>query len=472
MYCVLSNPSFFRSTTGRAVSFFFLFWGCVGGILFFYTLFLRHTIQQQSLKTLTTALNRYIEQSYSPQKGRFSLQNSLPREIDFLRIVKDQQQLLITGTKRSLAFQGLVDLDPFSHGAWIDLLRPEQEGHWVVISQNLPSGGVVQAGVSDNVSGISIYRQTLNATYLLFVLLALPCLGLAFIVNRMLNKPLRFLESTVRGALKENFHRVQTHDPSCQELRSILHLLDEIFSQKRHLIDEMQSSLDNVAHDLRTPMTRLRAVAEYALQSNREDSKIYRDALSDCLEESERVLSMLNVMMNVAEAESGTLCLDLVELDIMETVEDVVGLYRYVAEEEKITVIFERSEQSVPVRVDRMRISQVWANILDNAIKYSLESGTVTIDVSVVEDQARVRFYDDGMGISPGEMDRIWERLYRGDRSRTKQGLGLGLNYVKAVVEAHEGRVLVKSKIREGACFEVFLPLARSTICGKMEVTE
>jgi signal transduction histidine kinase len=130
-------------------------------------------------------------------------------------------------------------------------------------------------------------------------------------------------------------------------------------------------------------------------------------------------------------------------------------------QEEQITVSCE-GEKGLFVHADKTRLCQVWANLLDNGIKYGHESGTVRICVEKKEKLAIVRFYDDGMGISETEINRIWDRLYRGDRSRSRQGLGLGLNYVKAVVEAHGGQVLVKSKIREGSCFVVRLPLLPS----------
>jgi len=158
------------------------------------------------------------------------------------------------------------------------------------------------------------------------------------------------------------------------------------------------------------------------------------------------------------------------KVDVLETLEDVAGLYQYVAEEELITISCEGVEGLI-VSADKTRLSQVWANLLDNGIKYGHESGKVTITAEKSNHQAIIRFCDDGMGISDTEINRIWDRLYRGDRSRTKQGLGLGLNYVKAVVEAHGGEVMVTSKVKEGSCFEIHLPLITSINSGKAEIT-
>ena len=471
MSCVFNNKFFFQSGTRRIVSFFLILRACAGISLFLHTLLLKHRIQQQRLDEIQSALNSYIEQNNSSRNNRFNMQNSIPKGIDFVRIVNATQQLLITGNN-SMAFQGLVDLDPLSHGAWIDLLQPQDSGNWLLVSQKLPRGGVVQAGTNDHSTGLAIYKQTVTTSYLVFLLLALPCLCLAFLFTYLMKAPLQSLETSVRDAMNKKSLLIQQKEPENKDLTPIFQLLEETFSQNRQLIAEMQSSLDNVAHDLRTPMTRLRAVAEYALQSDKEEPEIYRSALSDCLEESERVLSMLRIMMSVAEAEAGTMRLNPQKLNIRETLEDVIGLYQYVAEEEQITVSSHDCNRDIFISADKTRISQVWANLLDNAIKYCHTAGEVTIATETDETSVLVRFCDNGMGISETEISRIWDRLYRGDRSRSRQGLGLGLNYVKAVVEAHGGQVTVTSKIREGSCFEVRLPLVFSDSFGKGEIAE
>jgi signal transduction histidine kinase len=136
----------------------------------------------------------------------------------------------------------------------------------------------------------------------------------------------------------------------------------------------------------------------------------------------------------------------------------VIELYEYVAEEKKIRV---NAELSAPCKahVDRTRIRQVFANLLDNAIKYTPEGGKVTISVSCDTERVVATFSDNGMGIAPEEQGKIWARLYRGDKSRSQRGLGLGLSLVKAVVKAHGGDVSVSSEVGKGSQFTVGLPI-------------
>jgi signal transduction histidine kinase len=138
---------------------------------------------------------------------------------------------------------------------------------------------------------------------------------------------------------------------------------------------------------------------------------------------------------------------------------EVVELYEYVAEEKGIAVTVE-SLEPCEVLADRIRIRQVLANLLDNALKYSTGPGQVQVRVRKTVREAEISVQDSGMGIDEEEQKKIWDRLYRGDKSRSQRGLGLGLSLVKAVVTAHGGRVGVQSTPGKGSVFHVFLPLS------------
>jgi signal transduction histidine kinase len=162
--------------------------------------------------------------------------------------------------------------------------------------------------------------------------------------------------------------------------------------------------------------------------------------------------------MDVTEAETGVMRLDRQPTDLVQLLVEVAELYAEVAAEKNLTVAVDRAA-ACPAWVDPARLRQVFANLLDNALKYTPADGRVVLSAALESDEtAVVTFRDTGIGIPTEEQPKIWTRLYRGDKSRSQRGLGLGLSLVKAIVEAHGGSVSVRSQPGAGAEFTVRVP--------------
>jgi signal transduction histidine kinase len=175
------------------------------------------------------------------------------------------------------------------------------------------------------------------------------------------------------------------------------------------------------------------------------------------VEESERAIAMLHTLMDISEAEAGVMKLALEDVDLGALAREVVDLYEYVAAEAGVALTCD-IESAEHVRGDRRRLAQAVANLVDNAIKYSEPGGAATLRVRRAAGLAHVSVEDAGIGIDPADLEKIWQRLYRADKSRSRRGLGLGLSLVKAIVEAHGGSVQVTSQPARGSTFSLYLP--------------
>jgi len=170
---------------------------------------------------------------------------------------------------------------------------------------------------------------------------------------------------------------------------------------------------------------------------------------------------LLRSLMEISEAEAGVLRLAKTESDLQEIARQAVELYADVADVKQIKLEFEEGV-AVPVFVDSVRTRQAVANLIDNAVKYTPDGGAVKVRAYLENGDAVLKVCDTGPGVPVAEQPRIWERLYRGDQSRSQSGLGLGLSLVRAIVEAHGGKATVRNASEHGAIFELRLPAAKS----------
>jgi signal transduction histidine kinase len=351
-----------------------------------------------------------------------------------------------------------IEQTPIEGERWSTFPVPH-EGVLEITNGRLSDGNFLQVGCSSRRRQIflSHFRRVCAAVILPMILLAI-CGG-ALLVRSALS-PIYALNATVRGIIETGKIDARISEPkTAGELRELVISFNQMLGKIDALITGMRDMLDNVAHDLRTPITRLRGIAEMALR-NRDDDVAVREALADCVEESERVVAMLNTLMDISEVETGAMKLDLKPVNVSKVVEQLTEIYRDVADEKAIT-LSTKSLAGCAVTADENRLRQAIGNLLDNAIKYTPEGGRVSVEVQKSDGQVLVGVRDTGVGIPKEDMPHVWERLYRTDESRSRRGLGLGLSLVKAIVQAHAGQCEVESLPGAGSFFQLRLPAMR-----------
>jgi len=334
----------------------------------------------------------------------------------------------------------------------------DEQRDLAVASRRLSGGALLQIARSTDTRAVVLapLRRLMALAGTAAVLLAAG--GGAWLAWRA-TKPVRAVAATAHRIVTTGDLSARVAGPSgADEIGELVRQFNTLLERNGRLLGAMREALDNVAHDLRTPLTRLRAGAEAALQRP-DDPGAAREALADCIEETDRIRRLLETLLDISAAENGVLKLDREPVAVAGLLQSVAELYAPVAEEKSIAVRV-AAAAGLNVPADPTRLRQVLANLVDNALKYTPAGGSVWLEAERRGDQVRLAVRDTGPGIPAGEQEKIWERLYRGDHSRSQRGLGLGLSVVKAMVEAHGGRVAVANGSSGGAIFTIDLPAA------------
>ena len=437
----------------------------VGGglalVLLTYAL-LASALARRDRELVLGALQQYVEQYR--RGGLPALQDAVGsdrvagrNEGLFVRVIGPGTEALfgsIPSSWRGLDLRTLVPPGNASEPGFTQV--PGPDAVFEVASVRLPDGTLFQVGKSSEARADVLRHFRARAALLFLTTLVLGILG-GLVVTREALAPLRRLSAVLRGIVRtgEVGGRVPVRGDG-DALDDLGHLFNEMLDRIGALITGLKGTLDNVAHDLRTPLARLRMRAESALREGT-DAETMRRALVQCVEETDRVASTLTAIMDISEAETGALVLRREPVDVGDLLRETAELYEGVAEEKGVDLAVD-APAGLRVTADRVRLRQALANLVDNAVKYTPEGGHVRLSARAEDGRVVIECADDGPGIPPEDRPRIWERLYRGDQSRSEKGLGLGLSLVRAIAHAHGGEATVEPAPGGGSVFRVSLP--------------
>ena len=328
------------------------------------------------------------------------------------------------------------------------------------IYARIGSGTILQIGQSleDNDEFLTEFRQIFVLT---IVLLMLSAGGLGWFMAKRAMTNVEEVTRTARAISASDLAQRVPVMGAADEIDRLAVTFNDMLDRIQTLVTETKEMTENIAHDLRSPITRIRGMAELSL-TNGQAIDEYEAAAASTVEECDRLLDMINTMLYISQTEATAGQQRTEEIDIGRLAHDACELFQPVAEDKGVDLVI-RIDADLRVRGVLQALQRMLANLIDNAVNYTPPGGSVTVSIGSDQNLAVIAVSDTGVGIAPEDLPHIFRRFYRCDRSRARPGTGLGLTLVEAVVKAHRGRIAVTSTPNVGTTFTVMLPCVAPT---------
>lgn len=327
-----------------------------------------------------------------------------------------------------------------------------------VKSTQLKDGRVLQVGKG---SFLEVNQKKMMARMLLiFMILSTIFSTISSVFMLVITlRPLRNITASMAHII--DTAAFETGAPQIPSRISELNTLGRLFAvmtdKYSQLIHAMRQTMDNLAHDFRTPLTRIRGAAEIALKESELQPQT-AEVLADIMDDCDRVTLQLQNILDTREIDSGFVKMNMKPLDLKKLVTEIIDMYIFVAEDKNITIDIAPTTELLELEGDYQRLARVFANIIDNAVKYTPVNGKINITFTLTPDTITTTIQDNGIGIPKNEQALIWQHLFRGEKAReSEKGLGLGLNIVHIIITAHKGIVNMESELGMGTRFDITL---------------
>ena len=330
--------------------------------------------------------------------------------------------------------------------------------HWVGLVRLYDGNLAVVAESFGDVSGAERLGVRLFA---ILALLFLPLSGgIGYYISRKAMAGVERVAETARRVQGGRLGERVTVGNEGYEIESLATAFNEMLGRIESLMEELQGVTTNIAHDLRTPMARIRGLVE-SLEWRELSPEKHRQTIGNILEECDRIMPLTEAILELARLEAERSAMKGETIDLAAEVRTACALFSEVAEDRGIALSCSIPAAPLPLACDRSRTQRAISNLIDNALKFTPKGGEVRVSLETEEDRAVLRIADNGPGIPPKEIERVFERFYRVDPSRNTPGNGLGLSMVRAYAQACGGEVEIVSKPGNGCTVCLMLPLAQ-----------
>lgn len=352
---------------------------------------------------------------------------------------------------------------------YIEIIMPISE------TRSLESGDYSGSSAeSETVYGVllaSVSTDTISATMqvlsrradLLLLVMVLVVFSAAVLISSALARPFEKLTKAFRD-VQSGYTSESIQVNGYRETEEAVEAFNQVITRMRSLDESRQEFVSNVSHELRTPMTSMKVLADSLLQMGGDvPPEMYREFLQDIADELDRENRTIDDLLNLSKMDRRQVTLNLKTVNVNALVETTLRQLRPLAQEKDVALILV-GEREVQADIDEVKMSMLFTNLIENAVKYNVEHGRVTVTVDADRQNLIFICEDTGIGIPKDAQEHIFERFYRGDPSRSDEisGTGLGLSIAKNIVLLHRGTITVESREGVGSRFTVTVPLTRT----------
>lgn len=418
------------------------------------------------LETVAQTLTRRLQESPQRPPGR-GLQPALQRAAENY----DVRILVLNDDGRAVFDTSLSDVaslvtPPRLLTRTNGLVRDTNKKAWLFVSRSLPQGGYLWVA-TPRPARLQVVRSVFGDELLglfgraAFVALLISLL-LAYAIARWIVAPLQRVTASAQALAHGETHPVPIEGP--QEVRSLGQAFNAMAEEVQASRRSQQDFVANVSHDLKTPLTSIQGYAQALLDGTADAPELRRQAAQVIYDEAARMHRMVLDLLELARFDAGTVRLEIAPLSLKPLLLSVTEKLNPLAAEKQINLTVQADDDLPVIPADADRLTRVFTNLVENAIRYTPSGGAVTLRVNQQPEMLLTTVEDTGPGIPSDVLPRIFERFYQGESSRAgrkTRGSGLGLAIADEIVRAHGGRLRVFNRPQGGACFEVRLPLRR-----------
>ena len=365
-----------------------------------------------------------------------------------------------------LCFKGINSNHYDSHNHYIEITTPitltaevgDQAGIGKIAETENQTIGVMLISVStDNINtNIQVLDEKAQTLQLLMMILVI---GLSWFASRILMKPFDKVTSAI-GEVKDGFESEISDVPDYVETEHIIHAFNEVLKRMKVLDESRQEFVSNVSHELKTPLTSMKVLADSLNAQENVPVELYQEFMLDIADEIDRENKIINDLLSLVKMDKTSSDLNVETVDINQMIEAILKRLKPIADQKDIDLIYE-SVREVNAEVDEVKLTLAISNLVENGIKYNKEHGYVKVRLDADHQFFTIDVEDNGIGIPQESIEHIFERFYRVDKSHSTKigGTGLGLAITRNAILMHRGAIKVESKQENGTTFSVKIPL-------------